>query len=161
MLVRLGCAGLLAALLSQFPAFSDQYVQRLGGQVDALRQVAGAFDASAARAGLSRAAALDDLSASAFQTAHQANLRTTFARLDRAEADLARLRAASPLARMALPQRLRDPATLRATWADFRPALPMTRTGLTAALIGFGLGWVVSGLAGVVLTRRRQRRIAG
>ena len=39
--LRLAAAVCLAAALSQFPAFSDQYVQRLGGQVDALSRVAG------------------------------------------------------------------------------------------------------------------------
>ncbi|MEM9851772.1 MAG: DUF2937 family protein, partial [Pseudomonadota bacterium] len=45
-----GCAMLCAT--SQFPEFSQQYVQRLGGAVDELRRVAADFDASARAAGL-------------------------------------------------------------------------------------------------------------
>ena len=57
-LLRLAVAVCLAIALSQFPAFSDQYVQRLGGQVDALSRVAAQFDASARAAGLTRDQAL-------------------------------------------------------------------------------------------------------
>ena len=135
-----------AALLSQFPAFSDQYVQRLGGQVDALTRVAADFDASATEAGLTREDALRDLAGSAFRDAHQADMRRAFARLEHARADLALLRAASPLERMALPHRLRDTETLAATWGDFRPAVPVTSAGLAAAGIGFLLGWLLAGL---------------
>ena len=60
-LLRLILALGFAVALSQFPAFSDQYVQRLGGQADALQKVAAEFDASADRAGLTRQAALEEL----------------------------------------------------------------------------------------------------
>ncbi|MEO1364377.1 MAG: DUF2937 family protein, partial [Pseudomonadota bacterium] len=52
-----GFAG--AALTSQFPEYSQQYTQRLGGAVDALAEVVADFDASARAEGLSREAALD------------------------------------------------------------------------------------------------------
>nr|WP_111298843.1 DUF2937 family protein [Paracoccus saliphilus] len=155
-LLRLVAAAMLAAVLSQFPAFSDQYVQRLGGQVDALTQVAADFDASATRAGLTRAEALADLSGSAFREAHQQDMRHTFRRLDRARADLQMLRLAGPLERMLLPHRLRDTKTLRATWADFRPAMPLTRAGLIAAALGFLIGWLVMSFAGR-LSRRDEK----
>lgn len=144
--LRLIPAAALAAGLSQFPAFSDQYVQRLGGQVDALTRVAAEFDASASRAGLSREAALADLTGSGFRDAHQADMRHSFARLEHARADLAMLRMAAPLERMALPHRLRDRETLAATWRDFRPAIPVTSAGLIAAGIGFLAGWLLPGL---------------
>ncbi|MBM3604981.1 MAG: DUF2937 family protein [Alphaproteobacteria bacterium] len=145
-LLRLVVAGLFAAALSQFPAFSDQYVQRLGGQVDALAQVADDFDASADRAGMTRSEALADLSGSTFLDAHQQDMRHVFVRLDRARADLQMLRLAGPVERMLLPHRLRDTQTLRATWGDFRPALPLTREGLVAGGLGFLLGWLLASL---------------
>lgn len=151
--LRLAVSILLAVLLSQFPAFSDQYVQRLGGQVDALRQVASDFDASAAGAGLTREAALADLSGSDFREAHQADMRRAFVRLNRAEADLQMLRLADPLERMLLPHRLRDPETLAATWGDFSPAIPVTIAGFWAAGIGFLLGWLLTGLIARLLRR--------
>lgn len=146
---------LCAVALSQFPAFSDQYVQRLGGQVDALTRVAQDFDASAARAGLTRSEALADLGGSAFRDRHQADMARTFTRLDRAQADLAMLRLAGPLERMLLPHRLRDPQTLAATWGDFSPALPVTFAGLAAAGIGFLAGWLLFAL----LARPFRRRL--
>ena len=145
-----------AVCLSQFPAFSDQYVQRLGGQVDALTRVAQEFDASATRAGLTREQALADLSGSEFRDLHQADMRETFARLEHAAGDLVMLRLASPLERMLLPHRLRDTETLAATWGDFSPAMPVTFAGLTAAGIGFLLGWLISGLLLMPFRRRPE-----
>lgn len=159
--LRLAFALLLGAVLSQFPAFSDQYVQRLGGQVDALSLVAQEFDESATRAGLTREAALADLSGSAFREAHQGDMRATFARLERARADLALLRVAGPLERIALPHRMRDGATLAATWGNFRPAVPVTTAGLIAAGIGFALGLILWTLAGSLMRRRPDPRLRG
>lgn len=156
-MLRLAVAVCCAAALSQFPAFSDQYVQRLGGQVDALARMAAEFDASAEGAGLTRDQALDDLSGSAFRDAHQSNMRDVFIRLDRARADLQMLRIAGPLERMLLPHRLRDTETLAATWGDFRPAVPVTVAGLWAAGIGLVLGWLLTTLPGLFLGRRRDR----
>lgn len=158
-LLRLIVAVVFAVILSQFPAFSDQYVQRLGGQVDALSRVASEFDASATRAGLTRDEALADLSGSAFRAAHQDDMRRVFTRLDRARADLQLLRIAGPLERMALPHRLRDTETLSATWSDFRPAVPVTTAGLSAAGIGFALGWLLTSLLGSLFPRRRRDRL--
>ncbi|PZO64281.1 MAG: DUF2937 domain-containing protein [Paracoccus denitrificans] len=146
----------IAAALSQFPAFSDQYVQRLGGQVDALQKIATEFDASAQRAGLSRDQALADLSGSAFRDAHSQDMSRVFVRLHRAAKDLTLLRAASPLERIALPHRLRDTETLQATWGDFRPAIPVTAAGLWAGGIGFLIGWVMTWLLGLAF-RRNER----
>lgn len=156
-LLRLAVALCFAAALSQFPAFSDQYVQRLGGQVDALSRIAAEFDNSAASAGLTRDQALTDLSGSAFRDAHQTNMRGVFARLDRARADLQMLRLAGPLERMLIPHRLRDAETLAATWGDFRPAIPVTVAGLWAAGIGLVLGWLLTALAGRVFRRPEDR----
>lgn len=156
-MLRLAVAVCFAAALSQFPAFSDQYVQRLGGQVDALARMAAEFDASAEGAGLTRDQALDDLSGSAFRDAHQSTMRAVFVRLDRARTDLQMLRIAGPLERMLLPHRLRDTETLAATWGDFRPAVPVTVAGLWAAGIGLVLGWLLTTLPGLFLGRRRDR----
>ena len=96
-LLRLAVAVCCAIVLSQFPAFSDQYVQRLGGQVDALSRVAAEFDISAQAAGLTRDQALADLGGSTFRDAHRDNMRDVFPRLDRARGDLQMLRIAGPL----------------------------------------------------------------
>ncbi|WP_134726668.1 DUF2937 family protein [Paracoccus luteus] len=155
-LLRLIPALAVGAALSQFPAFSDQYVQRLGGQADALRQVAAEFDASADRAGLTRQAALDQIAGTAFLDSHGQDMARVFPRLARIESDLRLLRAASPLERIALPHRMRDAETLAATWDDFRPAVPLTASGLWAAGLGFLLGWLLAGLP-LMLFRRDER----
>ncbi len=157
-----GIAG--AAVLSQYPEFSQQYVQRLAGQVEALEAVAADFDASAARAGLTRDAALSELGGTAFLADRRADMTRTFARLDRLRADRAMLATAGPVERIFMPQRLRDPVLLSGTWADFRPALPLSLAGAVAAGLGFVAGW--AGLSGLVrlaawpLRRRRRPRRA-
>ena len=158
--IRLIAALGLAAALSQFPAFSDQYVQRLGGQADSLRQVAAEFDASARRAGLTRSEALNQLAGTEFLDAHGQDMERVFTRLARVESDLGLLRAASALERIALPHRMRDARTLAATWNDFRPALPLTASGFWAAGLGFLLGWMLGGVPGRLFRRGKQDRWA-
>lgn len=154
-----GLAG--AAGLSQYPEFAQQYLQRLAGQVDALEAVVADFDASAARAGLNREQALAELTGTAFLRGRQDDMRRTFERHDRLSGDLDRLRAASPFERMAMPQRLADPQTFGATWADFRPAVPVTAEGAVAAILGYLGGWLlVTAVVGLLVWPfRRSRRL--
>lgn len=130
-----GLAG--AAGLSQFPEFSQQYLQRLAGAVDELTRVVADFDASANGVGMSREQALQALSEGAFQQARQADMRRTIARAERLSADLEALRSASMVARALQPQRFTDPEIAAAAWADFRPAMPVTATGAGFAGAGF------------------------
>lgn len=149
-----------AVALSQFPEFSQQYLQRLGGKVDALTAVAAQFDATAGANGLTREAALAALTGSAVLEGQQADMRATLD-LQAALADnLAVLRAAGPLERLTMPQRLGDTDTLRATWADFRPALPATSEGAITAGFGYVGGWGVVSLMGGLLARLFGRRRA-
>jgi len=146
------------ASTAQFPEFSQQYLQRLGGQYDALQQVTQEFDASAVKAGLTREGALQELSGSEFREAHRADMETAFARLTRIESDLALLRAAGPLERMMLPHRFRDTKTLQATWAEYRPAVPVTMAGLIAGGIGFIAAWIALSVVFNALLRPFRRR---
>ncbi len=141
-----GLAG--AACLSQYPEFAQQYVQRLGGTVDALAGVVADFDRTARNAGLTRDAALGELEGTPFLDARQQDMTATFRRYERLSADLTMLRLAGPVERMTLPQRMADPATLSATWGDFRPAMPLTQAGGVAAAAGFSAGWLA--LAGLL-----------
>ncbi|WP_226341123.1 DUF2937 family protein [Gemmobacter serpentinus] len=146
MLRILALAGGIAggASLSQFPEFSQQYLQRLAGQVDSLALVVADFDRSATRNLLTRDEALAQMTGTAFLDDRRADLTATFARFARLEGNLADLRAASPLQRMTMPHKLGDAETLAATWADFRPAVPVTFDGLISAGIGFLGGWLVA-----------------
>ena len=150
-----------AASLSQYPEFSQQYLQRLAGQVDALTIVVDDFEASAMEAGLTRSEALEEMSGTTFLDQHQSDLRRTFRRHAVLSDNLATLRAATPLQRIAMPQRMLDPATVAATWDDFRPAMPLTVAGVVAGGIGFGLGWLLSRLLlALLLAPLRGRRTA-
>ena len=117
-----GLAG--GATLSQAPAFTQQYVQRLAGQVDALGQVVRDFDSSALAAGLGREEALDQMTGTEFLVARQQDMRGTFARHASLQADLFHLRAASPVARLMMPLRLRDLETAQATCKISVPPYP-------------------------------------
>lgn len=154
-----GMAG--AAALSQFPEFSQQYLQRLAGQADALQAVVADFDRSAARNLLTRDQALAQMQGTAFLEDRRADLTATFARAERVAADLTLLRAATPLERLVMPQRLADPETFAATWADYRPAMPVTVDGAITAGIGFVGGWgAVKLLLALLLWPFRRRRLA-
>lgn len=134
-----GIAGAVA--LSQFPEFSQQYLQRLAGQVDALTRVEADFDRTATQAGYTRDQALAELSGAGFIGAQGDMMRTTFARLDGLSADLAALRGAGVVQRLTMPHHLADPELLQATWGDFKPAVPVTVDGAISAALGYGLGW--------------------
>ncbi len=151
-----GIAG--AAILSQYPAFSQQYMQRLAGQVDALTVVVTDFDASALASGLGREEALTQMTGTEFLEARAKDMRATFLRHARLTDNLDALRAASPMKRIAMPQRMADPATLRAAWADFEPAMPLSTPGAVTAGAGFVTGWIgVAALLSLMAAPFRRR----
>ena len=153
-----GLAG--AAGLSQYPEFSQQYTQRLAGQVDALTQVVADFETSALRSGLTRTQAFDQMVGTQFLEDRQRDMRRTFARHAALTDNLAELRAASPLARLTMPQRLMDPETISKTWSDFIPAVPLSVPGIIASGAGFAGGWAVVVMMLTVLRAIFRRRPA-
>ena len=151
-----------AAALSQFPEFSQQYVQRLGGAVDALGQVVSDFDASAASEGLTRDAALNQMTGTDFLEARQRDMRTTFARHDRLSAQLQSLDQTGPFMR-AYHVAGADGQVARAAWQSFQPAVPLNTAGAIFAGTGFVLGsGTISAFAAVLggLFRRRSAKRA-
>lgn len=147
-----------AVTLSQFPEFSQQYLQRLAGKVDALTAVAVQFDATAVRNGLDREAALTQMTGTPLLADQQADMRATLSLQAQLAENLTLLRNANPLARMTMPQRMGDLDTLQATYADFRPAVPATTEGAITAGLGYVGGWAVIALIGRLLTRLFRRR---
>ena len=84
--------GLLgAAVVSQFPEFTQQYTQRLGGQVEALETVLADFDASAQKAEMTREEALASMGGSVFLENRRRDMRDTIERHARLSDDLAAL----------------------------------------------------------------------
>lgn len=149
-----------AAGLSQFPEFSQQYLQRLAGTVDELHLQVAAFDKTAEKAGLSREAALAQRSGNDFLDMRQSDAAAMIARSDRLSADLAVLREAGPVARLWQAPRLTDGEIARAAMEDFRPALPLTLDGALCAVLGFLGGSAAMGGAAAVARwpfRRKAR----
>ena len=137
-----------AAGLSQFPEFSQQYMQRLGGQVDELTRAVVAFDETALADGLGREEMLQAMAATPLVEGQVVMWRATFARHARLSENLMILQAASPVERLMMPHRMMDTATARATWADFTPAMPLSAAGAASAGTGFVGGWLA--FAGVL-----------
>ncbi len=149
-----------AAGLSQFPEFSQQYVQRLGGAVDELRRFVDGFDADATAVGLSRDAALADLwQGSAIGAQRAETMAGVIVRFERLSADLATLRSAGPFTRAYRARSLGDAEIAGAAWDEFKPALPLTFEGGVFAGAGFlgGLGIMAAALALLKMPFRRRR----
>ncbi len=152
-----GIAGAVA--LSQFPEFSQQYMQRLSGAVDELRAVTAAFDLTASLSGLERDEALAKIGGSQFEDDLRKNMSASITRYERLNADYNILAGTEPLARLASAWRFRDVELASRTWDDFRPAVPVTSDGLICAGIGYGGGWLLVSLI-LGLAMRPFRRFA-
>lgn len=152
-------AGLLGGVAaSQFPEFSQQYAQRLGGAVDALGEVVADFDASAAAEGLSRAEALDQMQGTDFIVRRRADMERSFARYARLSADLAALEGEGPFMRAYHLPRFSDTEIARAAWAAYQPAVPVTLAGGIFAAVGFLAGaLILRALLGLVRWPFRRR----
>lgn len=144
-----GLAG--AAGLSQMPEYSQQYLQRLAGQVDALTQVVIDFDQTALADGLGREEMLQAMEGTPLVAGQAAMWRETFARHARLSDHLTTLRNATPLERLMMPQHMLDAETTRATLADFTPAVPLSTAGLAAAGGGFLGGWAIFAMMAALL----------
>ncbi|MBV7408916.1 MULTISPECIES: DUF2937 family protein [Roseobacteraceae] len=128
------------AMASQFPEFSQQYQQRLGGAVDALAEVVADFDASAQAAGLTRESALAEMQGTAFLDRRRSDMVRTFARYDRLSADLVALETAGPFMRAYHAAHSTDTEVASAALSAFKPAVPLTLAGAIFALAGFLVG---------------------
>lgn len=149
-----------AVALSQVPEFSQQYTQRLSGAVDELSGIVAQFDADAAQLGMSRTEALNDLSkGTAMARARAQSMGYVLARHDRLSAHLARIHDTGPVGRVATGLRYLDPDLARNTWADFKPAVPVTVEGAGFGGAGFlgGYGLIALVLAGLRRMRRRPQ----
>ena len=89
-----------AAGVSQFPEYSQQYMQRLGGAVDELSRFMDDFDADAGRFELSREAALVDLAQGGQMGAARAeSMVKTIERHARLSSDLEQMQGLGPFSR--------------------------------------------------------------
>lgn len=153
-----GLAG--AAGLSQFPEYSQQYLQRMSGKVEELARFVEDFDADARDVGLSRNQALIDLAQGGAIGAERAQtMVTTIERHEDMSQALAKLKTAGPFTRAAHANMFTDSELARGTLQDFEPAVPLTVDGLTFALIGFLAGFTVLGaVVGLLRLPFRKRK---
>ncbi|NDW52826.1 DUF2937 family protein [Aliiroseovarius sp. PrR006] len=152
-----GLAG--AVSLSQFPEFTQQYMQRLSGARTELKVITTGFDLTANAAGYTREQALDQMSGSDFQNDLRNQMQDNFDRYDQLDASYTALKGTEPLMRLTKLWHFRDVDLVERTWIEYRPAVPVTADGLLCAGIGYVGGWlVVSLLLGAFL--RPFRRLA-
>lgn len=155
-------AGIVGGLsAAQLPEFSQQYVQRLGGAVDALSKVVADFDTSATAEGLTRDAALQQMTGTDFLDRRRADMERSFARHARLSNDLKAMQGQGPFSRAYLLSSRADSEIVRATWAAYKPALPITLAGAIFAAFGFVFGGGASSAlikGGHALFRRRVAR---
>ncbi|MCI2394144.1 DUF2937 family protein [Aliiroseovarius sediminis] len=146
-----------AVVFSQFPEFSQQYMQRLSGARSELKIVTAGFDLTAQAAGYTREEALQNMGGTNFQDRLRDQMKTNFIRYERLDTAYTALKGTEPLARLAKVWHFRDTDIVKRTWDDFRPAIPMTADGLLCAGIGFVSGWLlVSLLLGALLRPFRR-----
>lgn len=150
-----------AAATSQFPEFSQQYMQRLGGAVDALGEVVTDFDTSAAASDLSRQDALAQMQGTTFLERRGADMSRSIARYERLSDDLVVLEGQGPFMRAYNAARFTDTEIAQAAWEVYQPAVPVNFAGLTFAGVGFVFGGLgVSLVLGLLRAPFRRRRHA-
>ena len=143
---------------SQFPEFSQQYAQRLGGAVDALSEVVADFDTSAAAEGLSRSEALEQMIGADFIERRRADMERTFDRHAVLTEDLRLLAEAGPFMRAYHAARFTDGDVASAAWDVFEPAVPLNLTSAIFAGFGFFVGLIaMSSLMAVIRWPFRRR----
>jgi len=156
--------GLLFALVgAQWPEFSQQYRQRLGGALDELTRVVAAFDDAAASRDLTPDQAIARLKDNPDPLARErgADIEGDIARQRRLQADLAALQNAGPLRRLAVIVGDLDPSIASQTLRDFEPAFPVTSEALTVGGLALVFGWGATHLVAWPIRRRARRRGAG
>jgi hypothetical protein len=159
LVIRVVAALFLGGLVSQASELTQQYLQRLGGAVDALASVVQRFDASAAAAGLSRQTAITRLrqATDGFVARQGEDAATTIAQYGALRERYDTLTRNPPILRPFLALGNPEGALLQRTIGDFRPALPITGDGLFLTVLGFAGGWASgAGIAGALGMRRRR-----
>lgn len=154
--LAVGLTGAFGA--AQFPAYSQQYMQRLGGAVDALAQVVADFDASAAKEGLSRTEALAQMRGTAFVERRRADMVQAFDRYARLRTDLSVLQGQGPFMRAYHATHLTDAEIAKRAWQAFQPAFPLTLATGLFAVAGFVASTFLLGLMLALLRRLLRRR---
>lgn len=133
-----------AVLLSQFPAFYQQYQQRLGGALDEVTRQLEALDDRAAKVDLDRYDYIRRFLANEDAVVRQegAGMQALLSRHVRLRDARQQLRSVPPLLEVPTLLIYWDSRLIGGTAASFRPALPLTLRGAVYTLGGFVLGYL-------------------
>lgn len=128
---------------SQYPEYTQQYQQRLGGAVEELGVVIENFDQDAANQGLNRDQALAryDASTDQFLMERGLSISKTIARFENLKAHQQALIDAGPVEQFTAFASHLDPKLLSDTMNSYKPAVPVTPSGLTFLGLGLLIGW--------------------
>lgn len=148
--------GLVSAFgLSQFPEFSQQYMQRLGGAAAEMDTIVATYSADAAAAQMSLDTYIDTLSKEGPLSQTQArNMQTHLERHAYLTRTLDQLSGAGPFMRARMAAYMGDRDVAQQAFDIYKPAVPATFEGAVFAGTGFLGGWlglsaVFAALAGV------------
>jgi hypothetical protein len=151
----------VAALVSQFPEYAQQYEQRLGGAVDELRIIVTEFELAATNFGLTRDEALARYAATddEFIRGRGISMARIISRYETLSATLSEIGGATGWQRFQrLPEYLDSEIGARAL-ENFEPAVPLTPEGVVYGLAGFISGYLaLSGLVRFIMLPFRRRR---
>ena len=146
---------------SQLPEFSQQYRQRLGGALDELNRMLADFDQDAQASNMTRAQAINRMRADSDEFVRQRGRRITETdvRAAKLTSQQKNFETAGAFTRIFVMAKDYDSGIATRTWRDFRPAVPVTIDGFTAAALGFfaalGLWHLIAWPIG-----RKRRRLA-
>ena len=143
--------------MSQFPAFTEQYEQRLGGAVDELRIITEEFDRTAASNNMSRNQALMAYPNTRFLGILIDDLPGTFVRYEGLSEDLEILEGADAMGRFTSFLHMTDNQLVNATWGAYEPAVPKNGDGFIFAVIGAMGGYYGLTQIMALLSRRRRK----
>lgn len=147
----------LGVSMSQFPEFTQQYQQRLGGAVDELRIITQDFDRAAADQNMTREQALSTYKGSTFLENRVVDMAATFERYENLSEDLRILEDADSVGRFTSFLHMTDNQLVQNTWNAYEPAVPVTSDGFVFAIIGaMGGFYGLTQITGII-TRRRKK----
>jgi hypothetical protein len=127
-----------AVLFSQAPEFFQQYLQRLGGHLDEAKRLLAQFEGTAGEAGLKLEELINRTATNYDPAVSRLSGVMTDAvnRVQELAAAFAALRDATAWTRPFVFLRDVDVSIARATWTDYKPAVPTTLEGLLYAAAG-------------------------
>jgi len=150
---------ILAGGLSQFPEFSQQYTQRVGGAYFELRDVADRFRADAASNNKTVEQAVKEYSRAdtTFLRDRGESMQTVLAREEYLRRHYEALTGGDGFEQLVVFVRARDLDIAADAFGIYKPAMPLTFTGAAHAALGFLFGYI---LLRFPIRFRRQRKAA-